>query len=261
MPFSDGFMSMGVRDIFTLLEAVALVVAAAALLTERKSHGQALRTGITVEGVRKEVSVIGEAVQTKFLNTFPDYMGDIQELFKSAKRGDIVHCVADVPGYGIFRDRDRCLDYILAIEHALNRGVVVKAVFLTASRTSALRAAQFAKAVGDWENWKATNSERLKTFVDSEPGLEMVTIDGLTSDEFLGALQNAQERILLEHFRKARVTRIDQDLSIYFWLFRDSAVFAIPSVEDEREEWGFSTRDTRLIGAMRGLADRLESHA
>ena len=201
----------------------------------------------------KEIRGAAESLSTRFIGKFPFFLPDIVDVICSAKESILILC--DVPAYGCFSDPHNALAYRQGLERQIQLGRRVELTCLDEER----RGRQTTELLSrdDWESWKHENRERPQAFLSAHAhGVDLLTI---SRDEFIRALNEADEDILRQVFRKD-VARLPIDVPIYFWIADErSAIFAIRAMAAGAFEYGFRTSDRALIQGLLDIRRRFRS--
>lgn len=251
-----------------IIEIVDIVASLTALLalviSVRQEHvlrGQAkdLRSQARLSRSHKKMlDSINDALTTRHIGQFPDYMKTIVDLVGKSNKNVTILC--DFPAYGCFSAPSDFLAYRQTLERKIEEGKLVRITSLDSPSRGALSREQFSleeKDLGKWEEWKTKNQERLTIFLNSHGG---TTVGDLTLKHFTYLLEEEDQRMLKRPFKKENSTATKEYIPVYFWIIDESeAVFSIPSFTERATEHGFHTSDHRLILGLKDLEARYRS--
>jgi hypothetical protein len=201
----------------------------------------------------REIKRTTESLSTRFIGTFPHFLPSIVDLIQQAKTSVIVVC--DYPGYGRVSDPDNGLAYRHALERQIQLGRRVELTCMDRERRRRQAAELWNRM--NWDDWRAENRDKISTFVAAHDNIaEPLTI---TRDEFLRILDEGDEQLLGQLFRKNAV-QLPVDIPLYFWIADERvAVFSVPTLAVTAFEYGFRTSDRALIQALLDVRQRLRN--
>jgi hypothetical protein len=234
-----------VRQVIHLIEVIAAPLTLLALFF-------AWRQFIDARHHTKELGKIENALSTRFIGTFPEYLEKITELIERATKSICILC--DYPAYCSFTDHRQYERYRNALRDQLiaEPNLEIRLTCLDRSRRDRADREQFATAIADWENWKCDNRETLEK-LQTDHRMN-VTLDALTIEQFFEMGESDSKRII-DDFGGVGVREVSVDISIHFWIIDGrEAIFTIPLRDSI--EYGFFTSDNKLITAFSQLADR-----
>ncbi len=188
------------------------------------------------------------AFSTVYKSRFPSYLNDVSKLIENAGKSIFILC--DLPAYGVFSNNKSFVKYKLAIEEKIEAGIPVHLTCLSPSRRREALTQQFE---AQWKNKSAHFSILLRSFhakyheKDAEYGDDI--------EKFLKDVEDINIDLLRYVFHD-KYNPIEQHMPIFFWLVDDKeAIFAIPCNNQKIIEYGFSTRDSRLIKGFKEMHD------
>lgn len=193
-----------------------------------------------------EIRRTSKSLSTRYIGEFPFFLPEINEVLNSAKHDIVIFC--DFPGYGDFSDPPNALEYRQILETQIQRGVVVELVCMDEDKRSRYAAEQLSAA--QWDNWIAQprNRDRAMAFMSAHAGAPPSQL--VTFDQLKVAMEAEDQRILARVFQN-RAIQLPIDMPIYFWIAdKRTAIFSIPALSDEAQEYGFRTSDRASIQAL-----------
>lgn len=105
---------------------------------------------------------------------------------------------------------------------------------------------------GGWDKWKVVHAEELERYLRAhgKAGRQDVSFD-----ELLSLLEGDNKRICeIAHLHHRGV---DWPIPMFFWIVDDEkAIFAIPGLPEDFQEYGFITQDQELLRAFANMQDR-----
>ena len=195
--------------------------------------------------------LISNALSTKYLGTFPEYMPYVGNLIERAKRELLIICT--MPTHGVFSVHEMWLSMKHAIEMALlpDHKVMVSCVFANAATRRTFLEAQFRVAKADWSTWRSNpaNASRLQYFLKKfgRGG----DIQELTFDGFLNLFDSAANEEFTTTYKGAEVLEVNYRPPLYMWVVDGKeAIFGISTTTPSYIAEAFWTADARLINAL-----------
>jgi hypothetical protein len=190
-----------------------------------------------------------KTLSTKYLGKFPDYLSEIADLLKGAKKRIDICC--DFPAYGHFSNIDAFRSYEAVLAEKKGH---VKITLICPKPTLRLHALR-----QQFENQFDTPSfqRKLGHFLRDE-GKEKA--EAVTLEKFVHLLEKSNvdtlRRVLLHDHDMAPS---DEILHLFFWLVDERvAIFSIPSRPEKASEYGFYTSDRQLIKALKEMRGRYQ---
>ena len=255
---------MSLTDITNIATVVALVLAIGQTLlahrqtkdlsfisdTARRQMEELPSISDTARRQTDELSFISNALSTKYLGSFPEYLTQLNSLVENTKRDLLI--LSTIPSHGVFSDHEEWFKRKQALEDALHRKVKVNCVFANASKREEHRRNQFRDALANWSAWRSNpvNAARLQQIVDrfGDGG----SIQELTSDQFLNLLETASIQELERTYKGAAIiTQIHFRPPLYMWIADGKeAIFAFWTTRPNHAAQAFWTTDVRLIDAL-----------
>jgi hypothetical protein len=200
-----------------------------------------------------EIRRASKSLSTRYIGKFPFFLPQIVEVLASARHEIVIFC--DFPGYGDFSDPPNALEYRQVIEKQLQHGVAVELTCMSEENRKKYSTEQLTEA--QWKEWlkNPVNKARATAFMSTH-GANVVDPETLTFNQLSEAMESVDRRILAQVFRD-RAAQLPIDMPIYFWIAdARSAVFSIPALSDEAQEYGFRTSDHALIQALLEIRQR-----
>ena len=227
-------MNIDLNFIGLLLTIIALLLSVWQTLAARKQT--------------KNLSVISNALSTRYLGEFPDYLLEIGSLMFRAKKEILI--VSAIPCNGVFSSPDAWIRQKHAIELALNQEIEIKCVFAKKEYYMALIQDQFNEAFKNWDNWcnESTNKLKIHKFVKSysENGSE-----DISQTDFVDSFEKAALAEMQSTYRNAKKIEVDQRPPMYMWIIDGKeAIFAVTTTIPSFSSEAFYTTDARLIKSL-----------
>lgn len=101
----------------------------------------------------KALSNIADALSTKYIGAYPEYMMSISDMLSKAKNEIIIVC--SLPIHGIYNAHDSWLKMKHVLEKALSpdSDIIVSCVFADKNNRASLIANQYLDVKSKWEEW------------------------------------------------------------------------------------------------------------
>jgi len=193
---------------------------------------------------------IDDALSTRYLGEFPDFITSIVKLLEGAKREIIILC--DVPAYGVFTDPNNWTKYKSVIEQKLDSGITVSFICVSHERLLGLHEKRLSVLAPRWNVWRKENQSLLQAIYDRH--ILSVAPGNCTPTDLIDAIAKAHQKALDDVFSRGSVSQIDSVPALYFWVVDGiEAVFSIPNVGQHPTEFGFTTHDPKLLEAFKGI--------
>jgi hypothetical protein len=113
---------------------------------------------------------------------------------------------------------------------------------------------QFADAKPSWELWKNQEANKKPLELLLRRYGEGLELRDLTFEHLADVLIKTDERVLREAFAAVEQQAIDNAYPLFFWIVDGTqAVFALASYVNPSAEYGFVTKDPKLIAALRDM--------
>lgn len=198
--------------------------------------------------IRRTAADLKQAMSTRSIGSFPDFVDDVEKTVSGAKREVIVAC--DFAAYADFDGRG--LPIRQAIERKIGGGLPVHLTFLSAARGRSARLAQFPEA--QWNDTMKNPEGRraIVNYLASHGGDSKLP----TYANFIATLERTEENVARQVFRGADISRIDQDMALFFWIVDGERAVMVVQSYGGREDSAFWTSDLRLITALKSIAQR-----
>jgi hypothetical protein len=241
------FFPKTIEDTLHLIELIAAPFTFLALIFAWKQFGDARHH-------TQELSKIENALSTRFIGKFPEYLEKITGLVERAQKSISILC--DYPAYSSFTDHRQYERYRNALRDQLiaEPRLEIRMICLDQAQRAKINREQFSDAIADWEGWKKRNHEALEKLQRAHK--LAVPTEQLTVQQMFDIFESDDKRII-DDFGGVGVCEVSCDFSIHFWIADGhEAIFAIPLVGGDALEYGFSTSDNKLITAFNQLADR-----
>jgi hypothetical protein len=193
-----------------------------------------------------EIRHASKSLSTRYLGKFPFFLPEINEVLASARNEVVIFC--DFPGYGGFTDPTHALEYRQILERQIQRGLTVELTCMNEEHRRKYSSEQLTES--QWEDWlkQPLNRDRAGAFVTAHVGA--IIAHSITFAQLHETLENVDRSILTQVFHD-RAAQLPIDMPIYFWIADGRvAVFSIPALSDEAQEYGFRTSDHALIQAL-----------
>jgi len=237
------------RDLLVAL--LSLFVAVYAVVQERRISRDLKQTTLFTKEISQNQAEISQNLTTTYIGEFPQFLRNIIAVIGSAHES--VSVATNVPGYGLYTDHEKYLEYISALQKQLANGRKVKIVVLAEQAQAQFRKRQFQKlTIEELKNPQKTASNNFKAFLRwSDRTAENIP----TMDAFRSAL-SAEQKSLWEHdFRGFNRALYDKPMPIYLWIVDGHlAIFAVPTFP-VANEGAFLTKDERLIHQLQSVFD------
>lgn len=246
--------SESVRAVIHLIELIAPPLTLVALFfawrqfIDARHHTQALKEHT------QELGKIENALSTRFMGKFPEYLPEITDLIQRATKSICILC--DYPAYCSFTDHQQYERYRNALRDQLIAEPPrrIRMTCLDRARREIVNRQQFAEALLDWDNWKRKNSasvEKLKKHHKIGVSIEELTVEQLFE------MFELDDKRIIDDFGGIRICEVPTDIPIRFWIADErEAIFSIPLLGGDALEYGFYTSDNKLITAFYHLSDR-----
>ncbi len=194
---------------------------------------------------------ISDALSTKYLGTFPEYVPRIGELIGKTKRELLVLCT--IPTHAVFSAYDDWLSIKHAIEKVQKQDhkVKVSCVFSSAEVRRSFLVDQFHDAKADWKTWKSNylNSSRLEIFLSTFGKGRGIAES--TFETFIDLFESAGNEALASTYKGAELLEVPYRPSLYMWVVDGKeAVFGMSTLAPMYISEAFSTNDPKLIDAL-----------
>jgi hypothetical protein len=180
---------------------------------------------------------------------FPKYLQNIAQLIAGANES--IEIICDFPAYGRFSDPGAFLSYRAQLDSKQQEGKEVQITCLDRERRREIAYNQFGGPTY-WPQKKTSESfqKRLTAFLkSSKPSIDPADLD---YNRFLDLIEAEDSWMLDHHLARARVNQVNRHIPVFFWIVdKKEAIFAIASLSDV--EYGFYTRDTRLLTAFQDM--------
>lgn len=223
-----------------------------ALSLSMKQTNEAKRMQTHLEKQLRQLAGIHEALTTRFIGAFPEYIPHIISLLEGAERELIIFC--DLPAYGSFTSHDNHIKYRQTIERKIFDGKNVELTFLNKGWRDRVLDEQFHFEGNEWESWKVEKEKLLDEFL-AHYGSDHKRNE-LTKEGFSQIVDRLNNRLLSEEFLN-KAKEVGAFMPLLFWLIDDKeAVFAIPVYKRDVATLGFRTSDQSLIEAFKEMSKR-----
>lgn len=196
---------------------------------------------------------ISHSLSTRYVGEFLEYVREVVDLIGRAKDSLVICC--DLPAYCGFSDVRLGQRYRDAIVRKMNSTeVTVRMVCLGQESRLRFNKGQFREEIAAWNTKPQSFREQLARFIQHVHADEAER----TPEQFL-ALLDQQDLNFLSTLAPINPTEYPGDIPFYFWIIDGrEAIFAIPSLVHESEEYGFATADPRLINDFMKMFTRYE---
>lgn len=237
--------------------------AARSQLKEARKQTEELRNVIG------EINQVKLSLSTRYLGAFPEFITNIIELIKEAKSEIIICC--EFPTYGFYSAHRYWRAYRSALEDRMVDGIVVELIIPSSSERKSLNDKDFEFDEDEWRQWKITEK---KEAIEDLLGItrENTSVDKLQKQRFVELVEVADQYVLQDTFRRARVIEIIFHSPISFFIIDGKrAIFSFSSTgllrargiisphnitEKATTSYGFATSDQGFIRALLELRDR-----
>jgi hypothetical protein len=240
----DDLFSWTKIHITEIMNALALVALA---LSAYQLHAARQQT--------KSLELIGDSLTTRYIGEFPDFYAFIIATMSDAKKS--VKMIYDLPAYACF---SRSTEWLM-FEHQLallaHRKVDIKMAFYAAERRRRMLREQFAyQDNGQWLEWTKEDAiaEKFENFKRMY-GRKSSNISDVNG--FLELLDKVHDDTAEDFSHLYDAAQISSHISLYAWIIDDkTAIFVIPSYTKEHSEYGFTSKDARVVAALSTMIDR-----
>lgn len=200
----------------------------------------------------ERLTEIADALSTKYIGPFPEYVAEIAEVLALAK--GIIRILCSVPMHGIYNNPEGWLKSKQAIEAFFtytDSDREVRCVFATKREREMLQRNQYKGLAGDWANWASNpeNRRRLSSLVSRVAPKEPNAAD--TYEGFVDLLERAAERELRTTFERAVIREIEYTPPMFLWIADEKeAIFVLKTTYPSFRAEAFWTSDARLINSL-----------
>lgn len=221
----------------------------------------------------RKLKEILDALSTQYLDTFPKYIDEITALVNSAEKSLDILCT--YPQHGAFSAPNEWQGLQRAILNAaMDREISVRMVFSSSRERLHADTRQFDEAFDSSSgkrSWFDKNRERLDQYVEThlnavkrnqKEGAELGDNFKIDDPYKLLWFQDEAEKATVLNWAdqdpKADIRETDHLMPFFAWLVdgRKRAIFVVMTYDSESVGHAFSTRDDRLIDALRSLMRR-----
>ncbi len=195
---------------------------------------------------------IADALSTKYIGPYPQYIAQIPEVLSRATRQIRVLC--SVPMHGVFNSPDAWLKSKQAIEAFLADSTSdreLRCVFATKEEREKLQRNQYKSLEANWEKWNhdPDNQKKLLSLLNRVAPRDAAA--SKTFEGFLQLLERASVRELSTTFERALISEIEYPPPMFLWIADDKeAIFVLKTTYPEFRAEAFWTSDARLIQSL-----------
>jgi hypothetical protein len=253
-------------------DLIALAGLAVALYALRDSTRQSKAQVARIEESVAKLEAVRQALRTKALGPFPNFMAQIVSAVESAQRTLYIAC--DVPAYAMFSARPQFTQYLFHLDN--KKKLEIHFVCLDATRRRELHERQFSQP---WERL-LENADFSSRVTELARRTNRSRIAG--AREFAEVVEEQNLEVLRTRIAPAvsplKPLETAVAMPVYMWIADDKyAVFAFSVFNDETvsgggaepdarklvavDEFGFETEDAEMIRALKGIWLRYESTA
>jgi hypothetical protein len=246
--FDSAFSFLGV-EVATIL---GLVLTILALAFATYQAVQSRRQSDKLEGHNASLSLITEALTTRYIGPFPEYMQEIINTLETATKEILIVSTQPSPSY--FSNPKVWIQYSQVLQRKSREGVDIKVLCTSEDKRRIRMDLQFKRAVDDWSSWSKQHQSTIEEYLKfRNPNLKFKDLD---CDTFIQSLLDTQSS-LMENSHEligAAITEVDQVLPVQIWMADGAqAVFSVQTQSESSLNYGLYTSDPRFVNALREM--------
>lgn len=202
--------------------------------------------------IARGLDEIRGSLSTHYLGKINDYLPLVIDEIKKAERSIIILC--DFPAYGYFTDHDEYNKYRIALRDRIDNGIKVSVMCLNESCRADSNRKVLLITEDNWDDWKLTQ-EHISWL--QKLGYSIDDIDGLDMKGFLETLDRVDQEMLGVYCNGADIEEVNAVLPFDIWLIDGKRIiFAFSTYSGDASQYGFFTKDEKLISAFAEIIDR-----